>query len=146
MLYKNNLSKLIFIEFELRHVFGFLFEANNIECNIYSRIKSIDSIENKKNQKNLLDSQVHDKLGFRFVVNDNQACYKIFHLFLKEFNTINSKVRDYISFPKENNYQSIHLVIYYCDQYIELQIRTKEMDYTAEYGSAAHKLYKNEFR
>jgi len=115
---------------------------------IYGRAKSYFSIYKKTLRKNLEISSVHDILGVRVILsNENKDdCYlamAAIHSF-PEFTIINQFFKDYISRPKENGYMSIHTVVRYKEFFIEIQIRSKEMDRIAREGNASHWAYKND--
>ena len=87
--------------------------------------------------------QLTDIVGFRVIVKNINDCYVTLGIFHKEYPAIPGKFKDYISTPKTNGYQSLHTgVIGPMRQKIEIQIRTLEMDDTAERGVAAHWDYK----
>jgi GTP pyrophosphokinase len=88
--------------------------------------------------------QLSDIYGFRVVVNGLDACYRALGVVHSAWRAVPGRFKDYISTPKQNNYQSIHTtVVGPRHQWVELQIRTHEMDQIAEYGVAAHALYKD---
>jgi (p)ppGpp synthase/HD superfamily hydrolase len=73
-------------------------------------------------------------------------CYHVLGLVqhLPGFQPVPTKVKDYISFPKVNGYQSLHTALMYKGQSVEVQIRTQYMHQVAEYGMASHWAYKDE--
>lgn len=117
-------------------------------CDIYGRAKSYFSIYKKTLRKNLEISCLHDILGVRVILSDENKddCYlamAAIHSF-PEFTIVNQFFKDYISRPKENGYMSIHTVVRYKEFFIEVQIRTQEMDRVAREGNASHWAYKND--
>jgi GTP diphosphokinase / guanosine-3',5'-bis(diphosphate) 3'-diphosphatase len=115
---------------------------------IYGRAKSYYSIYKKTVSKGLEISSLHDILGTRVILesNDKSECYlamAALHSY-PEFTVVNKYFKDYISRPKENGYMSIHTVVRYKEFFIEIQIRTKEMDRVAREGNASHWAYKND--
>ena len=88
--------------------------------------------------------QLSDIYGFRVVVDGLDACYRALGIVHSAWRAVPGRFKDYISTPKQNNYQSIHTtVVGPRHQWVELQIRTREMHQIAEYGVAAHALYKD---
>ncbi|HNW15524.1 MAG TPA: RelA/SpoT family protein [bacterium] len=115
---------------------------------IYGRAKSYFSIYKKTIRKNLEISSLHDILGVRVILGDENKddCYlamAAIHSY-PEFTIINKYFKDYISRPKENGYMSIHTVVRYKEFFIEVQFRSKEMDRVAREGNASHWAYKND--
>jgi len=90
--------------------------------------------------------QLSDILGFRVVVGSVAECYQALGIVHTTWPVVPGRFKDYISTPKQNDYRSIHsTVIGPGKQRVELQIRTREMHQIAEYGIAAHALYKDGF-
>src|SRR5215510_12619456 len=88
--------------------------------------------------------QLSDIYGFRVVVDSIDACYRVLGVIHSTWRAVPGRFKDYISTPKQNNYQSIHTTIVGPrHQRVELQIRTEDMHRVAEYGVAAHALYKD---
>ena len=107
------------------------------------RIKHLYGIFKKmKTQTKSLD-QVLDVYAFKITTNSVMDCYKALGILHNSFKPIEGRFKDYIAIPKSNSYQSIHTGIITFDGLpIEVQIRTNEMDELAEYGIAAHWIYK----
>ena len=115
----------------------------NINGDVYGRIKHISSIYNKLKDKNLTLSTIYDLLAVRVIVEDVNECYVVLSEINSVFKPIDGRFKDYIIRPKQNGYKSIHTtVISSNSDPLEIQIRTKEMHEFAEYGVAAHFLYK----
>ncbi|MDR2667064.1 MAG: bifunctional (p)ppGpp synthetase/guanosine-3',5'-bis(diphosphate) 3'-pyrophosphohydrolase [Holosporales bacterium] len=115
----------------------------DISCTISGRIKSPYSIWSKMNVRNISFEQLADIMAFRIVVDNVAQCYQMLGGIHKNYLVVPNRFRDYISTPKNNNYQSLHTsVIGPLNKKIEIQIRTKEMHLVAEYGIAAHWDYK----
>ena len=89
--------------------------------------------------------QLSDIFGFRVVVGSVVECYQALGIVHTTWPVVPGRFKDYISTPKQNDYRSIHsTVIGPGKQRVELQIRTREMHQIAEYGIAAHALYKDD--
>lgn len=110
------------------------------EC--YGRVKHVSSIYNKLQEKNKILSQIYDICAIRVLVPTKNDCYTILAEIHTQFVSMDSRFKDYIARPKANGYQSLHTVILIDDEPLEVQIRTFEMHNHAEYGVAAHFLYK----
>ncbi len=117
---------------------------NNIkDCQILSRVKSVYGIYRKMYMQNRTFEEIYDVYAVRIVVNTLSECYNALGLIHDMFHPIPSRFKDYISTPKQNMYQSLHTTVMGSEGVpFEVQIRTFEMDKTAEYGVAAHWKYK----
>jgi len=107
------------------------------------REKHLYSIYRKMLEKHLSFSEVMDVYGFRVIVNKLDTCYRVLGVLHNLYKPLTQRFKDYIAIPKANGYQSLHTVLF--GPYgipIEVQIRTEEMNRTAEYGISAHWLYK----
>ena len=94
--------------------------------------------------KALSFEQLSDIFGFRVIVENVEDCYRALGIIHTTWSLVPGRFKDYISTPKQNDYRSIHTtVVGPSRQRVELQIRTREMDDVAEYGVAAHALYKD---
>src|SRR5438445_12002520 len=90
--------------------------------------------------------QLSDIYGFRVILKTQIECSQALGIVHTTWPVVPGGFKDYISTPKQNDYRSIHTtVIGPGKQRVELQIRTREMDNIAEYGIAAHALYKDGF-
>jgi len=117
---------------------------NTIVAKIVGREKTPFSIWRKIQSKRVSLEQLTDLIGFRIIVVDTEACYKVLGLFHSNWSTIPGKFKDYISTPKINNYKSIHTAIIGPEnEKIEIQIRTQQMHDFAARGIASHWLYKS---
>ena len=93
--------------------------------------------------KNVTMDQLSDVMAFRVIVENEANCYQTLGVIHTAFPVVMGRFKDYISTPKTNGYRSLHTgVIGPMRQKIEIQIRTWEMDDTAERGVAAHWDYK----
>ncbi|MCY1708911.1 RelA/SpoT family protein [Pannonibacter sp. SL95] len=115
-----------------------------IAAQVKGREKRPYSIFRKMQQKSLGFEQLSDIYGFRVIVGTTEACYRVLGVIHTTWSTVPGRFKDYISTPKQNDYRSIHTTIVGPRrQRVELQIRTQIMDRVAEYGIAAHALYKD---
>ena len=115
-----------------------------IIATVEGRQKQPSSIYNKMKIKSRKFSEVLDMHAFRVVVENTNACYQALGHIHSLYKPIPLKFKDYISAPKPNGYQSLHTVLIGPRKmFIEVQIRSKEMDFISEYGIAAHWHYKN---
>ena len=118
--------------------------ANGITARVKARVKSPYSIFAKIERKSIALEQLSDMIGFRVVVGSVEECYRTVGLIHTTWKVVPGRFKDYISVPKHNDYQSIHTTIVGPSrQRVELQIRTEAMDRIAEFGIAAHALYKD---
>ena len=112
---------------------------------VYGREKKPFSIWRKMENRQISLEQLSDIYGFRIVVDSVDACYRALGIVHTTWRAVPGRFKDYISTPKQNNYQSLHTTIVGPrHQRVELQIRTEMMHQIAEYGVAAHALYKDQ--
>ncbi len=117
-----------------------------LKAKVYGRRKWPYSIWRKMERKSVGFEQLSDIYGFRVVMKSLIECYQALGVVHTTWPVVPGRFKDYISTPKQNEYRSIHTtVIGPGKQRVELQIRTREMDDIAEYGIAAHALYKDGF-
>lgn len=115
-----------------------------IEAQVSSRSKRPYSIFRKMERNNIGFEQLSDVIGFRVIVEKTPHCYQALGAVHMRWRAVPGRFKDYISTPKQNDYRSIHTtVVGPSRQRVELQIRTHEMHEIAEYGIAAHALYKD---
>ena len=107
------------------------------------RPKHLYSIYRKLVVQNIPLDRVFDKVAFRIIVSSVKECYEALGTIHANWPPVPGRIKDFISVPKTNNYQSLHTtVIGPHDNFIEIQIRTEEMDRVAQEGIAAHWAYK----
>lgn len=123
-------------------------EEAGLKFEIKGRTKSIYSIWNKmKKQKNDLDG-IYDLFAIRIIldsepIKEKSDCWLAYSLITDMFRPNPSRMKDWISIPKSNGYESLHITVYGpADRWVEVQIRTRRMDLVAEKGLAAHWKYK----
>ncbi|MCA0405071.1 MAG: bifunctional (p)ppGpp synthetase/guanosine-3',5'-bis(diphosphate) 3'-pyrophosphohydrolase [Proteobacteria bacterium] len=117
--------------------------ARNIKGIIKGREKRVYSIWRKMERKSISFEQLSDVFGFRVIVDSTEDCYRAVGIIHQAWPFVPGRFKDYISTPKHNDYRSIHTtVVGPKHQRVELQIRTRGMDETAEFGIAAHAAYK----
>ena len=119
-------------------------EAAGLKAEVSGRLKKPYSVWKKMERKSVSFEQLSDILGFRVLVDKVSDCYAVLGLIHTTWSTVPGRFKDYISTPKQNDYRSIHTtVIGPRRQRVELQIRTFSMNDIAEFGIAAHTLYKD---
>jgi guanosine-3',5'-bis(diphosphate) 3'-pyrophosphohydrolase len=117
--------------------------ADGIAARVSARVKSPWSIFTKIDRKAIALEQLSDMIGFRIIVSSLADCYAALGIVHTNWKVVPGRFKDYISVPKHNDYRSIHTTIVGVGrQRAELQIRTEDMHRIAEYGIAAHALYK----
>jgi GTP pyrophosphokinase len=118
--------------------------AQGLKAEVKGREKKPYSIWKKMERKSISFEQLSDLIGFRVLVNTVADCYRALGAVHVNWSMVPGRFKDYISTPKQNDYRSLHTtVIGPGSQRVELQIRTHEMHQIAEFGIAAHALYKD---
>jgi len=121
----------------------YLFKKYQLEPQLSGRTKHLLSIYRKMQRTECPFEQIHDLLAIRAIVESIPDCYKALAVVQQYFKPILREFDDYIQRPKLNGYQSLHVLLEDEDGIqFELQIRTRGMHRTAEYGFAAHWKYK----
>jgi GTP pyrophosphokinase len=120
-----------------------LAEVNLTDCMIIGRPKHLYSIYKKIIAQKIPLEKVYDKVAFRIIVKSVKECYEALGVVHANWPPVPGRIKDFISTPKANNYQSMHTtVIGPYGEFMEVQIRTYEMDRVAQEGVAAHWAYK----
>lgn len=121
-----------------------LLHKNNIDfVRVYGRKKRLYPLYQKLLRKNKDITKIYDLIALRIIAKNPEDCYLILGIIHNNWEPLNGRVKDYIAQPKPNGYQSIHTTVYNeSHNLIEIQIRTEDMDKKAEFGIAAHWIYK----
>ncbi len=115
------------------------------EVEVTGRPKHLWSIHKKMKQRDKPYEEIYDLLAIRVLVNAVPDCYHALGVIHDGWTPIQERIKDYIAQPKSNGYQSLHTTVFGPGrQLFEIQIRTREMHRTADYGIAAHWLYKED--
>ena len=118
-------------------------KKHDIYPNIFGRAKSYASIYNKMVSRNKSFKEIYDLHALRIIVQKPEQCYLALGLVHNLYLPVQDRFKDFIATPKTNGYQSIHTtVVGPGGKLVEIQIRTKSMEETAEIGVAAHWVYK----
>ncbi len=123
-------------------------EASGLSYEFKSRTKSIHSIYHKMIAKNIPFSEVYDVFAIRIILDspldrEKSDCWKAYSIVTDNYKPNPDRLRDWISTPKSNGYESLHTTVMSpSGKWVEVQIRTKRMDEIAELGYAAHWKYK----
>jgi len=119
--------------------------AGIAEADVSGRPKHLWSIWQKMRRRNTPFEAIYDMMALRVIVHTVPDCYHVLGVIHHTWPPLQERFKDYIANPKSNGYQSLHTTIFGPNgQLYEVQIRTNEMHRTAEYGIAAHWLYKTE--
>ncbi len=114
-----------------------------ISFRMKGRIKHLYSIWGKMTKKNKAFNEIYDLIALRIVTDDDVNCYKVLGILHALWPPLPGRFKDYIAAPKSNGYRSLHTtVITHRGEPLEIQIRTEKMNKEAEFGVAAHWLYK----
>ena len=121
----------------------------NIEYEMRARVKSVYSIWNKMEKKNVDLHEIYDIFAVRIIfeiypgMDEKKQCWDIYSAITDIYKLRPDRIRDWVSRPKSNGYQALHLTVMGPDgKWIEIQIRSRRMDDIAEKGFAAHWKYK----
>jgi len=121
-----------------------------LKFEVKKRTKSIFSIRRKMRNQQVSFDEVYDKYAVRIILdsklaNEKSDCWKAYSVVTENYSPNPNRLRDWISSPKSNGYESLHSTVMGPDgHWVEVQIRTKRMDDIAENGFAAHWKYKED--
>ncbi len=124
-------------------------DNQKIKYSIKGRNKSIYSINNKMQKKNISFNEVYDRFAIRIIYKSSKKdekfiAWKIYSIISDHFTPNPARLKDWITYPKVNGYEALHLtVIGPENRWVEIQIRSERMDEIAEKGYAAHYNYKH---
>lgn len=143
LLKERELNNHNYLEYIKQKIYVHLQEFNIDDIKIDGRIKSVYGVYRKVYIAGREFGEVYDVYAIRVIVNSVYECYNVLGAMHDLFTPLPNRFKDYISMPKPNMYQSLHTTVIGTEGIpFEIQIRTWEMHYTAEYGIAAHWKYK----
>lgn len=120
-----------------------ILKENGIEASVTGRVKHFYSIYKKLINKKKEFDEIYDLFAVRVITKTVYETYSAAGMILQEYTAVKNRNKNYISNPKPNGYRSWHETLYGPDKrFFELQVRTEEMDRVANYGKAAHWVYK----
>ena len=125
-----------------------VFDELGVPYRIFGRSKSINSIHDKIKNKHVSFEEIYDIFAIRIVVDipkeeEKSVCWKIYSLVTDVHKPIPERLKDWVTTPKSNGYESLHTTVIGPDgRFVEVQIRSERMDEIAERGYAAHWKYK----
>lgn len=124
--------------------------SQGIKSEIDTRAKSVYSIYKKMQVKEIPFEEVYDLFAVRIIIDsppdqEKLDCWRIYSLITDSYNPKQNRLRDWVSTPKANGYESLHTTVMSpTGQWVEIQIRTRRMHEIAERGYAAHWKYKQQ--
>jgi GTP diphosphokinase / guanosine-3',5'-bis(diphosphate) 3'-diphosphatase len=125
-------------------------EEEKIESTVTNRLKSTYSIWQKMQKKGVTFNEIYDILAVRIVIkarpeiSEKRQCFDVLSLVTDIYKPRPDRIRDWITLPKANGYESLHVTVMGPQgKWVEVQIRTERMDEIAEHGFAAHYRYKD---
>ena len=123
-------------------------DKTHLKYDIKGRTKSINSIWNKMKKQHAEVDDIFDLFAIRIIIDtpikeEKADCWLAYSIVTDMYTANTARLKDWISNPKSNGYESLHITVYGPHQkWVEVQIRTKRMDEVAERGLAAHWKYK----
>ena len=118
-------------------------KEHGIPCQIESRVKRLYSIFLKLRKQRISVDEVYDLLALRIITDSVKNCYAALGVIHNTWRPVPGRIKDFISLPRPNGYQSLHTSVIAGGQPFEVQIRSSEMHRIAEEGIAAHWKYKD---
>lgn len=138
----------------IRHDLIHFLEDKGIKAEVSGRVKSVYSIHQKMQRKNIFSlDQMYDFFAIRIVIPEKgdgvDDLYSVLGWIHSEWRPVSSRFKDYVAVPKPNGYRSLHTVVLGLgpkdlDQPVEIQIRDEKMNKEAELGIASHWVYKTD--
>lgn len=125
-----------------------MLDAEGLRYHMKGRTKSIHSIWQKMKKQQCGFHGVYDLFAIRIILDsplekEQEQCWKVFSLITNKYESNLKRLRDWLTVPKSNGYESLHITVKGPeDKWVEVQIRTERMDEIAEHGLAAHWRYK----
>ncbi len=125
-----------------------MLDAEGLHYHMKGRTKSIHSIWQKMKKQQCGFEGVYDLFAIRIILDapiekEKEQCWKVFSLITNKYESNIKRLRDWLTVPKSNGYESLHITVLGPDRkWVEVQIRTERMDEIAEHGFAAHWRYK----
>ncbi|MXO87595.1 RelA/SpoT family protein [Alteraurantiacibacter aestuarii] len=120
---------------------------SGLDVEVWGREKHPYSIWKKMAERHVSFEQVTDIMAFRVLTRDTDDCYRALGVLHQTWKMVPGRFKDFISTPKTNGYRSLHTTLIHAGSMrVEVQIRTREMHRTNEFGLAAHWAYKQEDR
>lgn len=125
-----------------------MLDEEGLDYHMKGRTKSIHSIWQKMKKQQCGFNGVYDLFAIRIILNaprekEKEQCWKVFSLITNRYESNLKRLRDWLTVPKSNGYESLHITVKGPeDKWVEVQIRTERMDEIAEHGLAAHWRYK----
>ncbi|MCS7084481.1 MAG: RelA/SpoT family protein [Bacteroidia bacterium] len=126
-----------------------MLESHGLPCEIIGRVKSISSIYQKMKRQAIPFEQVYDLFAVRVILDvpesqEYEACWKAYRLIDTVYQNHPNRMRDWLTRPRPNGYEALHTTVTGPGgRWVEVQIRSRRMDYNAEKGPAAHWRYKD---
>jgi guanosine-3',5'-bis(diphosphate) 3'-pyrophosphohydrolase len=123
-------------------------QSENLDFKIKTRIKSVSSIRHKMQTIGLPLEDVYDVFAIRIIldvplIKEKQVCWNVYRMVTNLYKPHPTRFRNWLSYPRKNGYQSLHITVKSNEEaWVEVQVRTRRMDYIAEEGPAAHWRYK----
>ncbi|MBI2551018.1 bifunctional (p)ppGpp synthetase/guanosine-3',5'-bis(diphosphate) 3'-pyrophosphohydrolase [Candidatus Uhrbacteria bacterium] len=138
-------EKGVYVSRIIDHTEKLLEGSGVVDAQVHGRIKRLWSLYKKLNKYHDEISKVYDIIAVRVIVKDVEECYIVLGIIHQKWRPVPGRIKDYISQPKPNGYQSLHTTVFASDgEIVEFQIRTTEMHDQAEYGIASHWSYKED--